>query len=220
MKKTKKSSSTSRAVKAHPKAAPHSSAAKYHSSSKKRFSSPAFAKRRVPKTNRPDIRVKKESYSKVVRGSVLSNAPARQLLIEMGGENTIDIIREFDKDMSDEELSKKTGIKASDVRVVLNRLHSHGLFSYTRVRDKDSGWYSYIWKMSEEKLNEFGVKFGQEREPEAVMAPEGENYVCANCSPAKAVKFEDAADAQFKCGNCGSDLEFFEKNRPRGPVQP
>lgn len=213
MKKSGKSKSTARAGKAHPKA-------KHHSSSRKPFSSPSFAKRRPPKTNRPDIRVKKESYSKVVRGSVLSNAPARQLLIEMGGENTIDVIREFDRDMSDEELAKKTGIKASDVRVVLNRLHSHGLFSYTRVRDKDSGWYSYIWKMSEAKLQEFGEKFGHEHAPEAVEVLEGDVYICTNCSPATPVKFEDAADAQFKCGNCGSDLEFFERNRPRGPAQP
>jgi hypothetical protein len=57
--------------------------------------------------------------------------------------------------MSDEELAKKIGVKTSDVRIVLNRLHTCGLFSYTRIRDKDSGWYSYIWKMSEEKLREF-----------------------------------------------------------------
>ena len=99
--------------------------------------------------------MKKSSYSKAARQAVLSSAAARQQLIEMGGENTIDIIREFDKDMSDEELARKTGIKASDVRVVLNRLHSCGLFTYTRVRDRDSGWYSYIWKMSEGKLREF-----------------------------------------------------------------
>jgi len=102
-----------------------------------------------------DVTVKKATYSKAARLSVLASATARQRLIEMGGENTIDIIREFEKDMSDEELAKKTGIKASDVRVVLNRLHNHGLFSYTRVRDRDSGWYSYIWKMSEPRLNDF-----------------------------------------------------------------
>lgn len=107
------------------------------------------------KKSRPDIRVKKSSYSKAARQAVLTSATARQQLIELGGENTIDIIREFDSDMSDEELARKTGIKASDVRVVLNRLHSCGLFSYTRVRDRDSGWYSYIWKMSEGKLRDF-----------------------------------------------------------------
>ena len=107
------------------------------------------------KKSRPDIHVKKSSYSRAARQAVLTSATARQQLIEMGGENTIDIIREFDRDMSDEELARKTGIKASDVRVVLNRLHSCGLFSYTRVRDRDSGWYSYIWKMSEGKLRDF-----------------------------------------------------------------
>jgi hypothetical protein len=116
-------------------------------------SSPPF--HRPSKKSRPDIQVKKSSYSKAARQVVLASAAARQQLIEMGGENTIDIIREFDRDMSDEELARKTGIKASDVRVVLNRLHSCGLFSYTRVRDRDSGWYSYIWKMSEGKLRDF-----------------------------------------------------------------
>lgn len=162
-------------------------------------------------TSRPDIRVKKETYSKAVRGSVLANAVARQSLIEMGGENTIDVIREFDRDMSDEELAKKTGIKASDVRVVLNRLHSQGLFSYTRVRDRDSGWYSYIWKMSEGKLKEFGGKFAAPGSAEAVEVVEGDAYFCPQCSPAKPVKFEDAAELKFKCGSCGSDLEFLER---------
>ena len=106
-------------------------------------------KTHIAKTpSKTDVTVRKSTYSKMVRLSVLTSAAARQQLIEMGGENTIDIIREFDKDMSDEELAKKTGIKASDVRVVLNRLHNYGFFSYTRVRDRDSGWYSYIWKMS------------------------------------------------------------------------
>lgn len=118
------------------------------------------------KKSNPDIVVRRSAYSKAARASVLASAVSRQQLIDMGGENTIAIIREFDKDMSDEELARKTGIKASDVRVVLNRLHSFGLFSYIRVRDKDSGWYSYIWKMSEGKLRE--VVGSTPQEPPAV----------------------------------------------------
>ena len=186
----------------------------------KHRSSAQYMKRRKNLTSRPDIRVKKESYSKAVRGTVLANAVARQSLIEMGGENTIDVIREFDRDMSDEELAKKTGIKASDVRVVLNRLHSQGLFSYTRVRDRDSGWYSYIWKMSEGKLKDFGEKFAPGMEGEKTEIMEGDAYICPQCSPGAPVKFEDAAELKFKCSNCGSDLEFLERNKPRGPAQP
>src|SRR3989338_9199238 len=142
------------------------------------------------KKSRPDIHVKKSSYSKAARQAVLSSAAARQQLIEMGGENTIDIIREFDKDMSDEELARKTGIKASDVRVVLNRLHSCGLFTYTRVRDRDSGWYSYIWKMSEGKLRDFVSVNETEPIQEKEEFSEPEDYLKKNIVLPQAPIFE------------------------------
>jgi len=126
--------------------------------SSKHHSAPV--KKSVPKVLKPDINVRRSAYSKVARLVVLGSAAARQKLIEAGGENTIDLIREFDRDMSDEELARKTGVRTSDVRVVLNRLHSCGLFTYTRVRDRESGWYSYIWKMSEDRLRQFADDSG------------------------------------------------------------
>ena len=157
--------------------------------------------------------VKRTAYTKAVRAALLTSADVRQKLISMGGENTINVIREFDKDMSDEDLSRKTGIKASDVRVVLNRLHNYGLFSYTRTRDKDSGWYSYIWKMSMERLTEyFGGEVEAEKGERTVDGGE-DKYRCAACSPEKLVDFEDAVDLKFRCDACGSPLEFFENKK-------
>ena len=164
------------------------------------------------KTSNADIIVKRNCYSKTARAAVLADAAARQRLINMGGENTINIIREFDRDMSDDELAKKTGIKPSEVRVVLNRLHSKGVFAYTRVRDRDSGWYSYIWKMDEGRLKDVG---GVEVAEEAVQASGKEGYRCASCSPQKVMDFEDAVDARFRCGGCGSTLEFVDSKRSK-----
>jgi transcription initiation factor TFIIE subunit alpha len=162
------------------------------------------------KTSNADIIVKRSCYSKAVRAVVLADAAARQRLIDMGGENTINIIREFDRDMSDDELAKKTGIKPSEVRVVLNRLHSRGVFAYTRVRDKDSGWYSYIWKMDEGRLKDVGslVIVG-----EAALAVSREGYRCSSCSPQRIMDFSDAEDARFRCGGCGSCLEYVDARR-------
>ena len=161
---------------------------------------------------KPESHMKKATYSKAARSAVLANAGARQRLIELGGENTISIIREFDRDMSDEELSRKTGIRASDVRVVLNRLHNHGLFFYTRVRDKDSGWYSYIWKMGESRLKDFvsglNVEVG-----ESAQLVEGEVYVCRSCEAAAPLAFDQASDLQFKCSRCGAALEYYEQKK-------
>jgi len=169
-----------------------------------------FQRKKITQNN-PDINVKKTTYSKAVRYAVLVNAEARQKLIEMGGENTINIIREFDQDMSDEELARKTAIKASEVRVVLNRLHSEGLFTYTRVRDRDSGWYTYIWKLCDGKLKEFVDEYAPQQEgSETTIAIEGDAYFCPNCSPEKLVAFENASETQFKCAGCGGDMSFFE----------
>jgi transcription initiation factor TFIIE subunit alpha len=162
------------------------------------------ARRSAAKKPNMDIVVKRNSYSKSVRAAVLVNAAARQKLIEMGGENTIDVIREFDRDMSDEELAKKTGIKPSEVRVVLNRLHNRGVFAYTRVRDRDSGWYSYIWRMDEARLREVGCGDGEE----VVLVVGKEGYCCPNCGPENLVDFPEAVDLQFRCGNCGQSLEY------------
>jgi len=164
----------------------------------------------VRKTTNADIIVKRNTYSKTARAAVLADAAARQRLIEIGGENTIDIIREFDTDMSDDELAKKIGIKPSEVRVVLNRLHNRGVFAYTRVRDRDSGWYSYIWKMDEERLKDVGGAVVSE---EATQSMSKDGYVCACCSQQKVMDFSDAVDVRFRCGNCGSCLEFFDSKR-------
>jgi transcription initiation factor TFIIE subunit alpha len=166
------------------------------------------------KKSNMDIEVRRSNYSKATRAAVLANATARQKLIDMGGENTIDVIREFDCDMSDEELAKKTGIKPSEVRVVLNRLHNRGVFAYTRVRDRDSGWYSYIWRMDEGRLWEVGCGSKAPRETTIISNKEG--YCCQQCGMGNLVGFEEAVDMRFKC-SCGGDLEFVDAKRPRQP---
>ncbi len=164
----------------------------------------------IRKTMNADIVVKRSLYSKAARAAVLADAAARQRLIEIGGENTIDVIREFDRDMSDDELAKKTGIKPSEVRVVLNRLHNRGVFAYTRVRDKDSGWYSYIWKMDEGRLKDVGGAVVIE-ETTQIIGKEG--YRCVYCNQQKVMDFSDAVDVRFRCGRCGSCLEFFDSKQ-------
>ena len=166
------------------------------------------------KTANADIVVKRSTYSKTARAAVLADAAARQRLIEIGGENTINIIREFDVDMSDDELAKKIGIKPSEVRVVLNRLHNRGVFAYTRVRDRDSGWYSYIWKLDEERLKDVGGAIAEE----TTQAVGKEGYRCTCCTKQDVLDFSEAMDARFRCGSCGSCLEFFDSRRNRAGI--
>lgn len=164
---------------------------------------------------------KKPAMTKAARGcrmwrtQLLTNSGVRQMLINLAGENTLHVIGEFDSQLSDEEIAKRTKLRTSDVRVVLNKLHSCGLVSYSRSRDKNSGWYSYVWKMNNERAQEIiqnlmhdsGQEYGIPVKEDA--AAEGaEVYCCGNCPDHKEISFEEASGLLFRCSHCGSSLEY------------
>lgn len=162
-------------------------------------------------------KVKKQQYT--LQKTLLANAAVRSHLIDVAGENTINVLREFTCELSDEELAKKAKMKVSDVRIVLNKLHSLGMAQYARSRDKDSGWYSYVWRIDEEKEKEILMPVYQNKGAEEYVGEQcvveggGDRYFCVGCGKDSVVGFETAMDRQFKCANCGCDLSFFEKKR-------
>jgi transcription initiation factor TFIIE subunit alpha len=143
---------------------------------------------------------------------LLANPCVRQMLINLAGEHTLHVISEFQAQMSDEEIAKRTKLRTSDVRVVLNKLHSCGLVGYSRSRDKNSGWYSYVWKMNNDKAKEIITHLmadsGFEHAEVTEGNEDGEFYKCCNCDAGKPIPFEEASNLYFKCASCGSNLEF------------
>lgn len=154
--------------------------------------------------------------AKLWKAHLLTEQSVRQMMIDLAGENTLHVIGDFEGQMSDEEIAKKTKLRTSDVRVVLNKLHSCGLVSYSRSRDKNSGWYSYVWKMNNDKAKEIvdslmqSHGYGKTQIQQNDEASENENYRCKNCGPEKNLSFEEASEKLFRCDNCGSSLDFVE----------
>lgn len=149
------------------------------------------------------------------RNQLLGEAVVRSWLIRSVGENSIHVIREFEAQMSDEEIAQKSGIRASEVRVVLNKLHSFGLATYVRNRDRNSGWYSYIWKLNNEHVPALLAQIRKEGSEGTVVEepPEDgkEHYGCQACGPAKRFDFDQASGLQFRCDQCGQNLQFLER---------
>jgi len=167
----------------------------------------------IPKKDREHHRM--TAALKMWKTQLLADPQVRQMLINVAGEHTLHVIGEFDHQMSDEEIAKKTALRTSDVRVVLNKLHSYGLVSYSRSRDRNSGWYSYVWKMNNDKAREIISQMKSGGETVVVAgAPGGgeaaECYCCKSCDPAKPITFERASDYMFKCAQCGSSLEYLD----------
>ena len=150
---------------------------------------------------------------KIFRNSeLLSNAHMRQHLIGLAGENAVNVIKEFGFEISDEDLARKSKTKLSDVRAVLNRLHTTGLVEYTRNRDPDSGWYSYVWRVNDKVvdklLEQHSANTPQQNGAEA--QEQQEKYYCKDCGDDTIIDFENAFEMKFKCPSCGKSMIYQE----------
>jgi len=141
---------------------------------------------------------------------ILSDPFVRQMLIEVGGESALEIVRNFYGSHSDEELSKNLSLRISDVRATLNRLHNEGLVKYARMKDTETGWYSYLWTLNKEKIVDWVARFTTK----AVSGDgkEGiDHYFCPTCGLASIIEFPQAHECEFKCQKCNKPLEFVEE---------
>ena len=163
----------------------------------------------MPEVKKPDKK-KKEEMKTVL--AILTDSYIRQMLIELGGENALSIVRSFYTESSDEELAKKLKIKISDVRATLNRLHNEGLVNYIRQKDSETGWYSYSWSLNHSRIKKWAVlqsdKFGNINN-----GVSDDYYFCPSCGDATITTFESASNGDFRCERCNRLLEFLDDKK-------
>ncbi len=143
----------------------------------------------------------------------LAKADVRHWLINLGGENALEVIKNLNDVPNDDELAKKLKIKVSDVRASLNKMHNEGLVSYIRDKNSETGWYSYTWALNEKKIQKW-VAEKNSSYCEAYMPKEGiVLYFCKDCGLESTVKFEVASEYSFKCPTCSSALDFLDEDK-------
>ncbi|MFH1521273.1 MAG: hypothetical protein ABID61_06515 [Candidatus Micrarchaeota archaeon] len=151
----------------------------------------------------------KEDMKKVNR--VLTDSFVRQILIDVGGENALAIIRNFYGNLSDDELAKRLKLKISDVRATLNKLHNQGLVTYIRDKDNQTGWYSYSWALNKEKMHDWAIT--QSKKKDCLNGTNGEHYFCPTCGIPSVQEFSDACEKSFRCERCNKMLEFLDAEK-------
>ncbi len=134
----------------------------------------------------------------------------------ISGEEGFIIFRASPKEeFTDEEISLQTGIDLNSVRRVLFLLYEAGLAEYRREKDEDSGWLTYYWRITTEKVSEI-IKKELEKARENFIAKieyERENmfYYCEEgCGK---FVFEVAMSYNFSCPECGKSLQFTDNTR-------
>lgn len=119
------------------------------------------------------------------------------------------------KETTAEELAEETSMKINDVRKVLYKLYDHRLASYRRIRDKNTGWYIYYWKLDMEKAPEIieDIENNYLSGLEERLAHETSSmyFLCSN--NCMRYSFDEAQELMFKCPQCDEPLEFFDNSK-------
>ena len=133
-------------------------------------------------------------------------------------ESAYDFLNFWNKNQNinnDEELAKEYGEKITIVRTLLNKLAYRGIVTYDKVKDKNSGWYFYFWKINFEKLGKIiYLENKEKREKYLKKINLGNNYDVYSCkNNCDLVPFEIAAEYNFVCPNCNEKLEYYDYNK-------
>ena len=133
----------------------------------------------------------------------------------IGGEEAVLIVKEMsgDREVTVEELAKKTEIRINIIRKVIYRLYNHSLVTSRRFRDPETGWFIFQWKLQPELLEGFVRNMKQKILKKLQIRLEHERshefYYCGNPDCPR-ISFEDAMESIFRCPKCGGVLRPFD----------
>lgn len=143
-----------------------------------------------------------------------TNPYTLEFLSDVGGAKSIDVVKMLSKkkEVDEFKLAEKLKMNVKAIRRILYRLYDKKLVSFRKTRDKDRGWYIYIWRLEHEKM----TNLLENRKETAIMDLKGQlNYEANNqffrCeSGCMRLTFENAFELEFVCPECGGKLHHFD----------
>ncbi len=115
------------------------------------------------------------------------------------------------------ELAEQLGWEIAKVRQILYRLHEYHLTIYRRKKDRQKGWYISYWTFKKDQVKPMLEKLRMERlkqlqeRLERELEHKGNFYLCPH--GCVRMDFDQAAEYQFKCPECGRVLHLQDNTR-------
>ena len=130
------------------------------------------------------------------------NSLLADILSEMMTKDHLTVIETLSKPKHDEDIAAELNLKATVVRTLLNDLHMKNLVEYERSKNKKTGWYTYLWKKREDRIDEFvkghlSTKLA-DLNKQLDLEKDGVTF---NCS-CRRVNMESAMETNFVCPEC------------------
>jgi transcription initiation factor TFIIE subunit alpha len=146
----------------------------------------------------------------------LENPLLQGLLYQVAGEHGATVAKALlGKELTDEDLAKRVGISINLVRRILYDLYDNRVVSYRRIRDEESGWYMYYWKLDPERAIEH-VKDNQrlllQKLEERLERERNTMYFACSAGDPK-VPYDVAVETDFKCPQCKGRLKPYDNTQ-------
>jgi transcription initiation factor TFIIE subunit alpha len=135
-------------------------------------------------------------------------------LMRLIGEDGIDLLRKFpsEGEHSDEELAETTGINLNTVRHTLYTLYEKRLAQYRRIKNAETGWLTYLWRLRLDILDETIAAelqhLFEKLNSREIFEEENDFYICKECGVI--YTFAVAIGYDFECPHCSEKMDHFE----------
>ncbi len=142
----------------------------------------------------------------------------RLVVEEIAGKEGVEVatVLVSSDETTDEEIATKTDLKLNVVRRILYKLHDNHLASYRRIRDTDTGWFLYFWKIDPNKaqalVNRKKRMVLNLLEQRLEHETNNDLYACVN-RDSSPVPFEEAMNLSFRCPVCNGQLEYVDNEK-------
>jgi len=150
--------------------------------------------------------------------STINNDLFRLVVEEIAGKEGVDVATVLVNadETTDEEIATKTDLKLNIVRRILYKLHDNNLASYRRIRDTNTGWFLYYWRIDPKKaqalVNRKKKMVLNLLEQRLEHESSNDLYACAE-KDSSPVPFEEAMNLSFRCPTCNKQLEYVDNKR-------
>ena len=141
-----------------------------------------------------------------------------EIAMDIGGEEAVEVVKALEKmkEATDEELAEKTGIRVNTVRRILYQLNDQGLADFKRIRDPETGWYYYYWRLETKRLPEVirAKKMAELKKLKEMLEEEtSEIYYWCGTEGHPRLTFDEAMEYEFQCPICGKMLMQYDNSR-------
>jgi len=150
-----------------------------------------------------------------LRLNLFKDKMTTEFLEQIAGPLAPEVVKLFNNNaLSPEEVSNKLKQKITLVRSTLNSLHYRGIACYKKQRNEHN-MYEFLWEIKYKKIIEIlliqEMKKYKKNEDNITDKEVRDFFYCTNkCTE---VPFEVAAAYDFKCPNCGKNLEMVNSKK-------